>query len=167
MGGIVALQLSSPRSMAPTSHLSAHQACRRLRAHRMRRWQHKVVIHRVFTGQLIGGSAEDSEREEMLDSYGRDGWELTSVILQGYRREGDPTLFYGYTFFHYYFKREIQESEEGTSEQELAVRGKKSSTTQPTEGTRDLEVSVARPSRGAIGGDRRFADAPHKTRNVM
>ena len=125
----------------------------------MRRWQHKVVIHRVLTGQLIGGSAEDSEREEMLDSYGRDGWELTSVILQGYRREGDPTLFYGYTFFHYYFKREIQESEERTSEQELAVRGKKPSTTQPTEGTRDLEVSVATPSRGAIGGDRRFADA--------
>ncbi len=122
---------------------------------------------RVFMVQLIAGSDEDSEREDMLYSYGRNGWELTSVILQGSPGEGDPTLFYGYTFFHYYFKREIQESEESTSEPELAVHGKKRSTTQPTEGTRDLEVSVATPSRGAIGGDRRFADGPHKNRNVM
>jgi hypothetical protein len=76
----------------------------------MRRWQHKVVIDRVLAGQTTPDSSEDSEREEILNSYGRDGWELVSVVLQSYRRESDPVVLYGYTIFRYYFKREIEES---------------------------------------------------------
>jgi hypothetical protein len=76
----------------------------------MRRWQHKVIIDRVLAGQMMPGSSEDSEREEILDAYGKDGWELVSVVLQNYRRESDPTILYGYSFYRYYFKREIDES---------------------------------------------------------
>lgn len=76
----------------------------------MRRWQHKVVIDKILAGQMVPASSEDFEREEILNSYGQDGWELVSVVLQSYRRESDPTVFYGYTFFRYYFKREIEES---------------------------------------------------------
>ncbi len=58
----------------------------------------------AMTSDLI----EDSEREQILDTYGRDGWELVSVVLQSYRRESDPVSFYNYMFFRYYFKREIE-----------------------------------------------------------
>jgi len=77
----------------------------------MRRWQHKVVVDKVLAGPVIPDSSEDSEREEILNSYGRDGWELVSVVLQSYRRESDPLVFYGYTYFRYYFRREIEESQ--------------------------------------------------------
>jgi hypothetical protein len=77
----------------------------------MRRWQHKVVIDRVPAGPMTGDSSEDTEREEILNSYGRNGWELVSVILQSYRRESDPLVLYGYTYFRYYFKKEIEESQ--------------------------------------------------------
>jgi hypothetical protein len=72
----------------------------------MHRWQYKVVQHRVLVG--LGGSEpeEDRVREELLDRYGRDGWELVSVSLQSYRREYDPTALQGYSFFSYFFKRE-------------------------------------------------------------
>jgi hypothetical protein len=75
----------------------------------MRRWQYKVVIDKVLMGQKIADLAEDSEREAILDSYGRDGWELVSVVLQGFRRESDPLVMYGHTLLRYYFKREIEE----------------------------------------------------------
>jgi Domain of unknown function (DUF4177) len=74
----------------------------------MRRWQYKVVIDKVLAGTMTTDSAEDPEREGILDSYGRNGWELVSVVLQSYRRESDPTVLYGYTFFRYYFKREVE-----------------------------------------------------------
>jgi hypothetical protein len=77
----------------------------------MRRWQHKVVIDKVLARQMIPDSSEDSEREEILNSYARDGWELVSVVLQSYRRESDAVDLYGYTIFRYYFKREIEESQ--------------------------------------------------------
>jgi hypothetical protein len=77
----------------------------------MRRWQHKVILDKVLVGMTVPESDEDPERAEILDRYGRDGWELVSVVLQSYRRETDPTVYYGYTFFRYYFKREIEEPE--------------------------------------------------------
>ena len=55
----------------------------------MRRWQHKVVTDNVLMGQVIPDLSEDPVREEILNSYGRDGWELVSVVLQGFRRESD------------------------------------------------------------------------------
>lgn len=76
----------------------------------MRRWQHKVVVEKVLAAATIPDTFEDSERAAILDSYGRDGWELVSVVLQSYRRESDPVGFYNYMFFRYYFKREIEES---------------------------------------------------------
>ena len=76
----------------------------------MRRWQHKVVTDKVLMGQVIPDSSEDPVREEILNSYGRDGWELVSVVLQGFRRESDPLTLYGHTLLRYYFKREIEES---------------------------------------------------------
>ncbi len=77
----------------------------------MRRWQHKVVIDKVLAGQTVQNSNEDPEREQILDSYGRDGWELVSVVIQSFRRESDPLVLYGHMFFRYYFKREIEESQ--------------------------------------------------------
>jgi hypothetical protein len=76
----------------------------------MRRWQYKVVIDKVLAGQMTPGSSDDSEREQILNAFGQDGWELVSVILQSYRRESDPAVFYGYTLFRYYFRRVIEES---------------------------------------------------------
>jgi Domain of unknown function (DUF4177) len=73
----------------------------------MRRWQYKVVIDKILAGQMTPGSSEDSDREQVLNAYGQDGWELVSVVLQSYRRESDPAVFYGYTIFRYYFKRMI------------------------------------------------------------
>jgi hypothetical protein len=78
----------------------------------MRRWQHKVVLDKILVGVMVPDLAEDVERQEILDRYGQDGWELVSVVLQSYRRETDPTIHYGYTFFRYYFKRELEESED-------------------------------------------------------
>ena len=75
----------------------------------MRRWQYKVVIDRILAGQMTPGSSEDSDREQILNAYGQDGWELVSIVLQSYRRESDPAVFYGYTIFRYYFKRLIEE----------------------------------------------------------
>jgi len=77
----------------------------------MRRWQHKVIIDKVLAGQMIPNFSEDFERQEILDSYGRDGWELVSVVLQSYRRESDPLVLYGHTYFRYFFRREIEESQ--------------------------------------------------------
>jgi hypothetical protein len=76
----------------------------------MRRWQYKVVSDKVLAGAMMPDSAEDPESEGILDAYGRDGWELVSVVLQNYRRETDPTVLYGYTFFRYSFKREVEET---------------------------------------------------------
>jgi Domain of unknown function (DUF4177) len=75
----------------------------------MRRWQYKVVIDKVLAGQMTPGSSEDSDREQILNAYGRDGWELVSIVVQSYRRESDPAVFYGYTIFRYYLKRVIEE----------------------------------------------------------
>ena len=77
----------------------------------MRRWEHKVVIDKALMGQMISDSSEDSQREVILNSYGRDGWELVSVVLQGFRRESDPLVLHGHTILRYYFKREIEESQ--------------------------------------------------------
>jgi len=57
----------------------------------------------------MGQTSEDSDREEILNSHGRDGWELVSVVFQGFRRESDPLVLYGHTLLRYYFKREIEE----------------------------------------------------------
>ncbi len=72
----------------------------------MKRWQYKVIQHRVLSG--IGGTEpeEDPQREALLNRYGHDGWELVAATLQGYRRESDPTVFQGYSLFTYYLKRE-------------------------------------------------------------
>jgi hypothetical protein len=76
----------------------------------MRRWQYKVVQQRVLIG--IGGAdpEEDRMREEMLDRYGSEGWELVAVAQQSYRREYDPTAMQGYSQFSYFFKREAPAS---------------------------------------------------------
>jgi hypothetical protein len=65
------------------------------------------VQHKVLTGVSGTGPAEDPVQEEMLNQYGRDGWELTSVSVQSDRREYDPTSLQGYSFFSYFFKREL------------------------------------------------------------
>jgi hypothetical protein len=72
----------------------------------MRRWQYKVVQQKILLGQGGSDGDEDRNREAMLDRYGREGWELISVVQQSYRREYDPTAMQGYSFFSYYFKRE-------------------------------------------------------------
>jgi Domain of unknown function (DUF4177) len=82
----------------------------------MRRWQYKVVIDKILAGQMTPGSSEDSDREQVLNNYGQDGWELVSVVLQSYRRESDPAVFYGYTIFRYYFKRAIEEPAGSTAD---------------------------------------------------
>ena len=61
---------------------------------------------------MTPGSSDDTEREQILNAFGRDGWELVSVILQSYRRESDPAVFYGYTILRYYFRKVIEESSE-------------------------------------------------------
>jgi hypothetical protein len=73
----------------------------------MRRWQYKVVQTKVLFS--VGGSefVEDTAREGLLNGYGQDGWELVSVGVQSYRREYDPTALQGYSFFSYFFKREV------------------------------------------------------------
>jgi hypothetical protein len=72
----------------------------------MRRWQYKVVQQKVLLGMGGPEAEEDRARQEILDQYGRDGWEMVSVAVQGYRREYDPTALQGYSFFSYFFKRE-------------------------------------------------------------
>jgi hypothetical protein len=78
----------------------------------MRRWEHKVVVHSIVAGQRSSDILEDREREEILDRYGRDGWELVSVVLQSYRRETDALALYGYAFMNYFFKRELPDEPE-------------------------------------------------------
>ena len=73
----------------------------------MRQWQYKVIVDRVLSTQIAHDVTEDLEREQLLNRQGEDGWELVSVTAQNYRRETDPTINYNYTFFRYYFKREI------------------------------------------------------------
>ena len=51
---------------------------------------------------------EDQGRQEILNRYGQEGWELVSVVLQSFRRDTDPTSLYGYTFLNYYFKKEVE-----------------------------------------------------------
>jgi hypothetical protein len=74
----------------------------------VRQWQYKVVKQRVLVG--LGGPEpeEDPERTALLERYGRDGWELVSVVVQSYRREYDPTALYGYSFLSYFLKREVR-----------------------------------------------------------
>ena len=72
----------------------------------MRRWQYKVLVHKVLAGKGEAELSEDPDREAVLDRYGEEGWELVAVVQQSYRREYDQTVLYGYTFFSYYFKRE-------------------------------------------------------------
>lgn len=74
----------------------------------MRQWQYKVVKQRVLVGLGAPEPEEDPERTALLERYGRDGWELVSVITQSYRREYDPTALYGYSFLSYFFKREAR-----------------------------------------------------------
>jgi hypothetical protein len=106
----------------------------------MRRWQYKVVIDKVLAGQMTPGSSEDSEREQILNAYGRDAWELVSIAVQSYRRESDPAVFYGYTIFRYYFKRVIEEPGEWHSCKMMTTQA-------PSKKTRKdlgIEGSVAR-----------------------
>ena len=72
----------------------------------MIRWQYKVVHHRSIA--VTGGPelADDPQKEKMLDRYGAEGWELTAVTSQTYRRESDPMSLQGYTSVSYFFKRE-------------------------------------------------------------
>jgi len=77
----------------------------------MRRWQHKVVVHKILAKAITADLSEDQGRQEILDRYGQEGWELVSVVLQSFRRETDPTSLYGYTFLNYYFKKEVEPSE--------------------------------------------------------
>jgi Domain of unknown function (DUF4177) len=73
----------------------------------MPRWEYKVVQSKVLVG--VGGSetSSDREREELLNRYGKDGWELVSVSVQSYRRDYDPTALQGYSFFSYFFKKQL------------------------------------------------------------
>jgi hypothetical protein len=73
----------------------------------MRRWQYKVLQHKVMIAVGRSEPLEDPMQEEILDRYGLDGWELISVSVQSYRREYDPTSLQGYSFFSYFFKREL------------------------------------------------------------
>jgi hypothetical protein len=73
----------------------------------MRHWQYKVVQQKVMLGMGSADAEEDPSRQELLDRYGKDGWEMLSVAIQSYRREYDPTALQGYSFFTYYFKREV------------------------------------------------------------
>jgi hypothetical protein len=77
----------------------------------LRRWQYKVVQSKVLVGVGVGGSeaTDDRERELLLNRYGQEGWELVSVSVQSYRRDYDPTALQGYSFFSYFFKKEILE----------------------------------------------------------
>jgi hypothetical protein len=77
----------------------------------VRRWQHKVVVDKVLLGHMNPDASEDIGRDEILNFYGRDGWELVSVVIQSFRRESDPLVLYGHTILRYYFKREIEESQ--------------------------------------------------------
>jgi Domain of unknown function (DUF4177) len=72
----------------------------------MRRWQYKVVQQKVLVGMGGTEAEEDRTRQETLDRYGQDGWEMVSVSIQTYRRDYDPTSLQGYSFFTYFFKRE-------------------------------------------------------------
>ncbi len=74
----------------------------------MTRWQYKVLVHKVLVGKSEVELSDDTEREAILNRYGHEGWELVSVVQQGYRREYDPTSLYGYTFVSYYFKKEAK-----------------------------------------------------------
>jgi hypothetical protein len=74
---------------------------------RMRRWQYKVVQHKALLSMSGADAADEQQREALLNAYGREGWELVSVTAQSYRREYDPTALQGYSFFAYYFKREV------------------------------------------------------------
>jgi hypothetical protein len=85
----------------------------------MSRWQYKIVVERIPRAETISSPHQDSEQERILNSYGRDGWELVSVILEQYRRETDPLSVYGYLFFRYYFKKM---TEENTEEQSLSSK---------------------------------------------
>jgi hypothetical protein len=71
----------------------------------MARWQYKVLVHKVLAGIGDAEVNEDPEREAFLNRYGAEGWELISVVQHSYRRESDPTVLYGYTFFSYYLKK--------------------------------------------------------------
>jgi hypothetical protein len=77
----------------------------------MPRWQYKVVVHRALVGIDLTESREDPERDELLNRYGQEGWELVSVISQSYRREYDSTAHYGYAMFSYFFKKKIDQDE--------------------------------------------------------
>jgi hypothetical protein len=76
----------------------------------MRRWQYKVVQQRVLIGLAEAAGEEDRLRQEMLDRYGSEGWELVTVVQQSYRREYDPTAMQGYSYYAYFFKREAPAS---------------------------------------------------------
>lgn len=71
----------------------------------MVRLQYKVVRHRVLIGAMGPELDEDPDREKILNRYGEDGWELTAVTHQSYRRDYDPTALQGYTSFAYFFKK--------------------------------------------------------------
>ncbi len=75
----------------------------------MTRWQYKVVVHKVLANQNVPDSYEDLERQATLNLYGRDGWELVSVVLQTYRRDSDSMNAYGYTYFSYYLKKPLDD----------------------------------------------------------
>ncbi len=75
----------------------------------MTRWQYKVVRQKVLAGLGNLDAEDDAERIALLDRFGREGWELVSVVQQSYRREYDPTSLHGYSFFSYFFKREMDQ----------------------------------------------------------
>jgi hypothetical protein len=73
----------------------------------MQRWQYKVVQQKSLLSMGGSDAADEQQRETLLNAYGREGWELVSVTVQSYRREYDPTALQGYSFFSFFFKREV------------------------------------------------------------
>jgi hypothetical protein len=65
----------------------------------MRRWQYKVVVQRAIVRPETMDSADHSVNAEILDLYGREDWELVSVVLQNDRRDSDPLVFYSHTYY--------------------------------------------------------------------
>jgi hypothetical protein len=76
----------------------------------MRHWQYKVVVQKILVDPTTSALSEDHGREELLNRYGQEGWELVSVVLRSYRRSTDPTSLYGYTSLSYYCKKEAEPS---------------------------------------------------------
>jgi hypothetical protein len=53
----------------------------------MSRWEYKVLVQKVLVAKGDTDLTDDTERGAILNRYGQEGWELVSVVQQGYRRD--------------------------------------------------------------------------------